>query len=434
MSTQFDKLDELINTGELEIDDIGTLRIERETLTKLKDGFTANIIKVYYNDRDKGYEDRAGILKITSTDNFVKYKLIFEQYSYKGNIGRGYESVLDLDGNVIYQKVDYSRRVGKNYLTQKVYRSYTKPVCVMETSGTKGEEYTILINRAIDKECINIIKNNPDGREKVCEVSKEYLVEMGEKYRGDRIFDTDKLMNEDEQYFRFFECLKEIYYTGGIQVFSKNADKLNINFKQFYNYISETCNINDFEAFVEEKRGQERWNRSVIIPIRVETGFEYKPNKKSKIYYSKESKQDLIYATDIMLLIAEHSPILYGNSDEYVRTPCCFHEENTPSLTINRKKQLYSCFGCGTGGNAIKFVMKDKELNFGDTLDYLEQRALHIGNLDKKLPKITHKEWVREKDTKKYMSSIDRYIENEGNFINDGGATIEDEGIGYVPF
>jgi len=437
LSTQFDKMDELINTGELEIDDIGTLRIERETLARVKDGFTANIVKIEYENVN-GYEDRNGLLKITSTDNFVKYKLIFDQYSYKGNIGRGYESVLDLEGNKIYTKVDYSRRVGKNYLTQKVYNSHIKPVDVIEMSGTKGEEYTVVINRTSDKERINIIKSNSSGREKVCEVSKDYLAEMSEKYRGDKIFDTDKLMNEDEQYFRFFECLKEIYYTGAIKVFSQNVDKLNINFNQFYNYISETCNINDFDAFVEEKRGQEKWNRSVPIPIRVETGFKYKIGNNYNKYYSKEAIAKLRKVTDIMLLVAEYIPILYGKGEKCVRTPCFFHEEKTPSFTINREAQLCSCFGCKTGGNVIDFVRAAaKSLSFVDALDYLEQRALHIGSLDRELPKITHEEWISEKaknEEKKYMSAIDWYTRNDENSIGDGEVDIEDEGLDYVPF
>ena len=34
---------------------------------------------------------------------------------------------------------------------------------------------------------------------------------------------------------------------------------------------------------------------------------------------------------------------------------CPFHQEKTPSFTVNREKQIFYCFGCGEGGNVITF-------------------------------------------------------------------------------
>ena len=46
-------------------------------------------------------------------------------------------------------------------------------------------------------------------------------------------------------------------------------------------------------------------------------------------------------------------------------TACCpFHEEKTPSFSVNQEKQFYYCFGCGAGGNALGFIMDYERLDF----------------------------------------------------------------------
>lgn len=54
---------------------------------------------------------------------------------------------------------------------------------------------------------------------------------------------------------------------------------------------------------------------------------------------------------------------------------CCpFHNEKTPSLSIDAAKNLWHCFGCGEGGNAISFVQKIHGFNFPETIAYLAKR------------------------------------------------------------
>ncbi len=60
---------------------------------------------------------------------------------------------------------------------------------------------------------------------------------------------------------------------------------------------------------------------------------------------------------------------------------CPFHVEKTPSFSVNEKKGLYHCFGCGVGGDVINFIMRYQNVDF---LEALEMLATKYGiNLDK---------------------------------------------------
>src|SRR3954447_17781658 len=53
---------------------------------------------------------------------------------------------------------------------------------------------------------------------------------------------------------------------------------------------------------------------------------------------------------------------------------CPFHEERTPSFSVNAENKLYHCFGCGESGDAIKFVQETEGLTFAETLELLAER------------------------------------------------------------
>ena len=53
---------------------------------------------------------------------------------------------------------------------------------------------------------------------------------------------------------------------------------------------------------------------------------------------------------------------------------CPFHNEKTPSFSVNPEKQIYKCFGCGKGGGTINFIMDVEKLDFLDAIKYLGQK------------------------------------------------------------
>ncbi len=54
---------------------------------------------------------------------------------------------------------------------------------------------------------------------------------------------------------------------------------------------------------------------------------------------------------------------------------CPFHNEKSPSFTVNTAKNIWHCFGCGEGGNIFQFIMKIENLSFPETLKMLGERA-----------------------------------------------------------
>lgn len=55
---------------------------------------------------------------------------------------------------------------------------------------------------------------------------------------------------------------------------------------------------------------------------------------------------------------------------------CPFHQEKTPSFTVNEEKQIFHCFGCDVGGNVFKFLMEYKSISF---IEAVQEVAEQVG-------------------------------------------------------
>ncbi|MFM7191725.1 MAG: CHC2 zinc finger domain-containing protein, partial [Microcystaceae cyanobacterium] len=75
---------------------------------------------------------------------------------------------------------------------------------------------------------------------------------------------------------------------------------------------------------------------------------------------------------DIVDVIADYV-VLKKKGKDYSGL-CPFHDEKTPSFTVSPIKQIYYCFGCGAGGNAIKFLMELGKQSFTDVVLDLARR------------------------------------------------------------
>jgi DNA primase catalytic core len=62
---------------------------------------------------------------------------------------------------------------------------------------------------------------------------------------------------------------------------------------------------------------------------------------------------------------------------------CPFHEEQTPSFSVNAKGQYFHCFGCGAGGDAIRFIELSERMSFMEALSVLAgQAGIELPQLD----------------------------------------------------
>jgi DNA primase len=61
---------------------------------------------------------------------------------------------------------------------------------------------------------------------------------------------------------------------------------------------------------------------------------------------------------------------------------CPFHGEQTPSFSVSQDKQIFHCFGCGAGGNAITFIMDIEQIPFPDAVVKLSERVGVSINVD----------------------------------------------------
>ena len=53
---------------------------------------------------------------------------------------------------------------------------------------------------------------------------------------------------------------------------------------------------------------------------------------------------------------------------------CPFHNEKTPSFTVSPNKGIYKCFGCGVGGDSVKFIMEHEQFSYPEAIRYLANK------------------------------------------------------------
>ncbi|PKM62742.1 MAG: DNA primase [Firmicutes bacterium HGW-Firmicutes-21] len=76
---------------------------------------------------------------------------------------------------------------------------------------------------------------------------------------------------------------------------------------------------------------------------------------------------------DIEQIIARYVPLKRAGSN--IVGLCPFHNEKTPSFTVFPGSKSFYCFGCGTGGDVVSFVMKTENLDYPEAVEFLAKSA-----------------------------------------------------------
>ncbi|MCM3637383.1 DNA primase [Sporosarcina luteola] len=87
----------------------------------------------------------------------------------------------------------------------------------------------------------------------------------------------------------------------------------------------------------------------------------------------EETIEEIRSKTDIVDLVGEYVQLTKRGRNWFGLCP--FHGENTPSFSVSEEKQIFHCFGCGAGGNAITFIMDIENSPFTEAISKLAGRA-----------------------------------------------------------
>jgi DNA primase len=82
---------------------------------------------------------------------------------------------------------------------------------------------------------------------------------------------------------------------------------------------------------------------------------------------------EVLDRSNIVDLVSSYLPLKRAGRNH--RACCPFHPEKTASFIVSADKQIFHCFGCGVGGNALTFVMQYEKVNFREALEILAQRS-----------------------------------------------------------
>ncbi len=147
---------------------------------------------------------------------------------------------------------------------------------------------------------------------------------------------------------------------------------------------------------------------------------------------NKDSIENLKNNIDIVDTISQFLQLKKSGAN--FKACCPFHGESTPSFVVSPAKQIYHCFGCGAGGDSIKFIMEYEKLSYPEAIEKLAS----MNNFT-----LVYDDTNQKKQDTKVIEEINKYYKK--NFVTNDVAkeyiksrgiyesSIEKFEIGYAP-
>ena len=146
----------------------------------------------------------------------------------------------------------------------------------------------------------------------------------------------------------------------------------------------------------------------------------------------KASEENLKNSIDIVDIISNYIEVKKAGAN--FKANCPFHGEKTPSFVISPAKQIYHCFGCGAGGDAIEFVKEYEKLSYPEALEKIASMMNFSLRYTKGSSDNNEVRRILEQVQSWYTKNLD-HAKIAKNYLQKRGITthsIESFGIGYV--
>ncbi|RXJ69761.1 DNA primase [Halarcobacter ebronensis] len=147
---------------------------------------------------------------------------------------------------------------------------------------------------------------------------------------------------------------------------------------------------------------------------------------------NKDSIENLKNHLDIVDVVSQFIELKKAGAN--FKACCPFHGEDTPSFVVSPQKQIYHCFGCGVGGDAIKFVMEYEKLSYPETLEKLA--SMYNVNLNYENTNQKKQDFKILEEVNKYYQKLFVGNKTAKDYIISRGISefsIEKFEIGYAP-
>jgi len=153
---------------------------------------------------------------------------------------------------------------------------------------------------------------------------------------------------------------------------------------------------------------------------------------------------DILARTNIVEVIDARVPLKKAGTN--YKACCPFHNEKTPSFSVNETKQFYHCFGCGESGSAVRFLMEYEHLSFPEAVEELA-RNLGLEVPHEKVNATEHGARIKLADSQyQLMQQVDQFYRTQlrqhpqaakaVNYLKQRGLSGEiaaEYGMGYAP-